>query len=169
MKRPKCEVAECNRDAHNGGNRPDGTIYWRKSKGADGGYICGHHHAKYQAQQKGMTSTQWTNSFHAYLKFRKNYCENTDSRLGFECTSTIIWDGMLSVDHIDENHENNDTRNHQTFCHNCHGYKTNLVRKLFSNKKRDETVWKVLKNMLRLSGKDTANRTILDRWGGKYT
>jgi len=168
MKRPKCEVAGCNKGAHNAGNRRDGTIYWRKSKGADGGYICGYHHYRYQAQQKGMTSTQWTNSFHPYLKYRKNYCENTDSRLGFECTSTIIWNGMLSVDHIDENHENNDTRNHQTFCHNCHGYKTNLVRKLFSNKKRDETVWKVLKNMLRLSGKDTANRIILERWGGKY-
>ena len=101
-------------------------------------------------------------------KYRKNYCENVDSRLGFKCTATIVWDGQLSVDHIDENHENNDTRNHLTLCHNCHWYKTNLVRRLFSNKERNNTVWKILKNMLRLSGKTDTNRIIQKGWEGKY-
>ena len=165
MKRPKCQVVGCNRGAHNGGNKSDGSIRWRKSKGR---YVCGPHHQKYHAEKKGMTVTQWTNDFHPYLKYRKDYCENEDKRLGFKCTSNIVWEGMLSVDHIDENHDNNDTRNHHTLCHNCHSVKTNLIRKLYANKERDDTVWKILKNMLRFSGKDTNNRIILKRWKGKY-
>ena len=168
MKQPKCQVAGCNRGAHNSGKKSDGSIRYRKSQGADGDYICGYHHYRYQAQKKGMTTTEWTNDFHPYLKYRKNYCENVDGRLGFKCTATIVWDGQLSVDHIDENHENNDSRNHHTLCHNCHLYKTNLVRRLFSNKERDNTVWKILKNMLRFSGKDTTNQIILKIWEGKY-
>jgi hypothetical protein len=165
MKRPKCQVAGCNRGAHNAGKKPDGSIRYRKSQGL---YVCGKHHVQYHAKKKGMTVTQWTNDFHPYLKYRKNYCENVDSRLGFKCTATIVWDGQLSVDHIDENHENNDTRNHHTLCHNCHWYKTNLVRRLFSNKERNNTVWKILKNMLRLSGKTDTNRIIQKGWEGKY-
>ena len=37
-----------------------------------------------------------------YKQHRKDYCENTDSRLGFACTSTIVdpeW--QLDADHID--------------------------------------------------------------------
>ena len=160
MKRPRCQVPGCNRGAHNAGNGR-----WRKSKGD---YVCQQCHKIYHAKKKGMTVTQWTNVFHPYLKYRKDYCENKDARLGFKCTAKIIWEGMLSVDHIDENNNNNNLKNHQTFCHNCHAYKTNLIRRLFFDKERDDTVWKILKNMLRLSGKDTVNRNILERWKEKY-
>jgi len=170
MKRPKCQVKGCNKGAQNtGAYKPDGSIRWRKSKGANGGYICQQCHRIYHARKKGMTVTQWTNVFHPHLKYRKKYCENEDSRLGYECTATIEWDGQLSVDHIDENLKNNDKRNLHTLCHNCHSYKTNLVRRLFSNKERDNEVWKTLKNMLRLSGKDTTNRIIQNRWKVKYS
>jgi hypothetical protein len=179
MKRPTCQVAGCNTGAQNAAKKPDGSIRWRKSKGR---YICGTHHGKKIAKKHGVKTighvlaknagfespTAYTNSMHPYLKYRKDYCENVDSRLGYKCTSTIVWDGQLSVDHIDENHENNDNRNHHTLCHNCHWYKTNLVRRLFSNKERDNTVWKILKNMLRFSGKDTTNQIILKIWEGKY-
>ena len=151
MKRPKCEVSGCNRGAHNTGSKlVDGTIRWRKSKGR---YICVTHHML---------------PIHPYIKYRKDYCENKDARLGFKCTAKIIWKGMLAVDHIDENNANNNVKNHQTFCHNCHAYKTNLIRKLYANNELDTGVWKKLKYMLRLSGKDTVNRNILERWKEKY-
>ena len=180
MKRPKCEVSGCNRGAHNTGSKlVDGTIRWRKSKGR---YTCAKHHHNKIAKKHGLknfvhvlaknagfdTPNEYLNSIHPYRKYRKEYCENKDARLGFPCTSTIVWKGMLAVDHIDENHDNNNEKNHQTFCHNCHAYKTNLITKLYAHDKRDETVWKKLKYMLRLSGKDTVNRNILKRWKEKY-
>jgi len=180
MKRPKCQVKGCNKGAQNtGAYKPDGSIRYRKSEGR---YICGTHHGKKIAKKHGVKSithvlaknagyesaTAYINSMHPHLKYRKDYCENEDGRLGYECTSTIVWDGQLSVDHIDENHENNDKRNLHTLCHNCHSYKTNLVRNLFSNKERDDSVWKILKNMLRFSGKDSTNRIIQNKWKVKY-
>lgn len=62
-----------------------------------------------------------------YRAYRKDYCENIDGRLQFQCTTTIIWDGMLDVDHIDGNPENNDPKNLQTLCKCCHAYKTNIA------------------------------------------
>lgn len=78
-----------------------------------------------------------------HLSHRKTWCENEDGRLGFKCTSTIIWDPplpegcdktvdygypqpMLQVDHIDGNPYNEplDGSNFQTLCCNCHMYKT---------------------------------------------
>ena len=181
MKRPKCQVVGCKGDAQNTGNRKaDGSIYWRKSQG---NYICSSCHGKRIAKKHGVRNishvvaknagfesvTAYKNVRHPYLKYRKDYCENVDGRLKYKCTSSIVWDGQLSVDHIDENHKNNDPRNHQTLCFNCHVYKTNLIRKLHDfNNKRDDTVWKILKYMLRLSGKDTTNRIIQNRWKVKY-
>lgn len=64
-----------------------------------------------------------------YKNSRKDYCENIDGRLGFECTATIIDpECQLGVDHIDGDRENNDPHNHQTLCHNCHAYKTKINR-----------------------------------------
>ena len=40
--------------------------------------------------------------------FREEYCENIDGRLGHVCTTTIVIDGQLQVDHIDGNPGNND-------------------------------------------------------------
>ena len=78
-----------------------------------------------------------------HLQFRKTYCENIDSRLGFKCTTTIHYDPplpagitltkdygypqpMLQVDHIDGNpyNEPEDGSNFQTLCACCHAYKT---------------------------------------------
>jgi len=78
------------------------------------------------AHKAGFTSVvEWTNSKHPYRQHRLNYCENQDSRLGFTCTSTIIWDGMLDVDHINEDPSNNSKENLQPLCKCCHAYKSN--------------------------------------------
>lgn len=71
------------------------------------------------------SSTEYTNSKHPYLKYRKDFCENVDGRLGFVCTTTIIWSGQLDVDHIDENPSNNTPNNLQTLCKCCHAVKSN--------------------------------------------
>jgi len=113
-----CCVKGCNTiGQHMGKPRKDGSIVRRA--------YCANHHYERQALKKGITKTQWTNSFHPYRKFRKSYCENVDSRLGFQCTTNIFWEGMLQVDHIDGNPTNNVEENTQTLCGCCHAYKTN--------------------------------------------
>jgi len=59
-----------------------------------------------------------------YTNHKKNYCENKDGRLGPICTSTVVHDCQLSVDHIDGDHNNDDPSNLQTLCHNCHALKS---------------------------------------------
>jgi hypothetical protein len=66
----------------------------------------------------------YINSKHPYLKHRKNYCENADGRLGHVCTTTIVWKGVLDVDHINGNPSDNDPANLQTLCKCCHAVKT---------------------------------------------
>jgi hypothetical protein len=55
---------------------------------------------------------------------KKTYCENTDGRLGFTCTTTIIFSGQLELDHIDGDHVNNIPENVQTLCKDCHAVKS---------------------------------------------
>ena len=82
------------------------------------------------AHKEGFNSaTEWLNSKHPYRQYRKDYCENIDGRLGFVCTTTIVWDGMLDVDHIDEDPSNNNPKNLQTLCSCCHKYKSNIFVK----------------------------------------
>lgn len=82
------------------------------------------------AHKEGFNSTsEWTNSRHPYRKYRKDYCENIDGRLGYKCTTTVIWDGMLDVDHIDEDPSHNEPANLQTLCKCCHSYKGNVFVK----------------------------------------
>lgn len=149
--RPLCEVEGCCNTAQLQSNsKATGLPIWRK---VDGKYMCGTHHSERIAAKRGMKSmahviaanagydkvmdymnsraqekgfanyTEYSNSKHPYLKYRKDYCENTDGRLGFTCTTTIFWNGMLDVDHIDGNSENNDESNLQTLCKCCHSYK----------------------------------------------
>lgn len=81
------------------------------------------------AERNGFDSVaDYKNSMHPYRKHRKEYCENVDGRLGHKCTSTIVWNGQLQVDHIDGNHNNNKPENLQTLCANCHTLKTNIYR-----------------------------------------
>ena len=76
------------------------------------------------AIEKGFENyTEYRNSIHPYRKFRKDYCENIDGRLGYTCTTTIVHMVQLDVDHKDGNHLNNKPKNLQTLCKCCHSYK----------------------------------------------
>ncbi|SRR6056297_1626046 len=85
---------------------------------------CTKHHQIFYARKKGLSDDRASHVFHPYLFHRKNYCENQDGRLGFKCTTTIYWPGMLDVDHIDGNPFNEDVSNYQTLCKCCHAYKS---------------------------------------------
>lgn len=76
----------------------------------------------------GDDVTAYQNSKHEYRQFRKTYCENVDSRLGFRCTTTILITAQLEVDHIDGNPSNNNIDNLQTLCGCCHTYKTHSAK-----------------------------------------
>ena|SRR3990167_71992 len=83
--------------------------------------VCYFHHVEKLADDTGLTSTQWSNRSHPYLKHRKMQCENRDGHItGHKCRSKIEWDGQLDVHHKDKNHENNDPANLETLCKNCH-------------------------------------------------
>lgn len=57
-----------------------------------------------------------------------DYCENNDGRLGFICDATLHAPYMLTVDHIDGNHKNDELNNFQSLCQNCHSYKTMMCK-----------------------------------------
>ena len=54
------------------------------------------------------------------------YCENIDGRLGFMCETRILDECMLTVDHIDGIHQNNERINLQSLCACCQNYKTKI-------------------------------------------
>jgi hypothetical protein len=108
---PKCTVNDCdNHRQHTGHYRKDGSIIYRQ--------VCQmHHFEKYEIDN-------WN-----YKKYRKNYCENSDGRLGFYCTSTITepnW--QLDVDHVNGDHKNHNITNLHTLCKICHAYKSYLFK-----------------------------------------
>ena len=128
--RPRCSVKTCDNPRAIISCLADGSPNYRK--------VCGFHHSKniaekhglkyskqLTAKRLGMTITEYSRQWHPYLNFRKDYCENIDGRLGFQCTTTIAWSGMLDVDHKNGNHLDNRPRNLQTLCKCCHAYKTN--------------------------------------------
>jgi hypothetical protein len=95
----------------------------------DEGYESLYDKKNQEAIKEGYRSiSHKLNAKHPYRRYRKDYCENIDGRLGFQCTTTITWDGMLDVDHIDGHYKNNDPLNLQTLCKCCHAYKTNLYK-----------------------------------------
>jgi hypothetical protein len=116
-KRPKCIKAGCRERCAITGTAKDGSPYYRD--------ICHVHHLKNILKRKGLTATEYKNSTHPYLRYRKSYCENIDKRLGFKCTTNVFWQGMLDVDHKNGNPLDNRPRNLQTLCKCCHAYKTN--------------------------------------------
>lgn len=129
--RPRCSVRGCCNPKAIVTTLKDGSPSYRK--------VCQQHHNKnieikngvsraYElaARRAGMTYVDYKNSKHPYRKHRLDYCENRDGRLGYECSSTIPWQGILQVDHIDGNPHNNCKSNLQTLCANCHAYKTHI-------------------------------------------
>ena len=148
--RPRCTEAHCDSTQAIINTRRDGTPIYRS--------VCNYHHSKRTAAKHGLdymgqvvamnagfdsvmdykdnqarglgfvSYTAYKNSKHPYLKYRKDYCENVDSRLGFKCTTTIHWDGMLDVDHKNGKPNDNRPRNLQTLCKCCHAYKTNIKK-----------------------------------------
>jgi hypothetical protein len=143
--RPRCSVKGCKLSRAIISCLKDGSPSYRK--------VCYDHHKKNTASNRGVSSidevtainagfktvyeykhsiatqkgfTDWRaykNSKHPYRKYRKDYCENIDGRLGYTCTTTIVHMIQLDVDHKDGNHLNNKPRNLQTLCKCCHSYK----------------------------------------------
>lgn len=66
------------------------------------------------------------------ITHKKDYCENCNSILGFECTYVIPKDahskGILTTEHWDGNPHNDLPDNLITLCGNCARYKTNLYQ-----------------------------------------
>jgi len=131
--RPYCINIGCYNPVHLVRDYGDGWANYRK--------VCGPCHSKKVgakhglksmvqviAKKQGKTVTQYVNQYHPYKKHRKTYCENNDSRLGFPCTTTIHWDGMLDVDHINGDPSDNRPINLQTLCKCCHSYKTSKYK-----------------------------------------
>jgi hypothetical protein len=88
--------------------------------------LCHDHYFESLTKRRGITMIQFRNSWHPYRKYRKDYCENIDGRLGYKCTSTIVWEGQLQVDHINGKPTDNRPKNLQTLCACCHVYKSNI-------------------------------------------
>ena len=114
---PKCEVSNCDKNAHNTNttlNPKYRKSSWVAKEFGGDGYVCGKHHfIKY-----GLGG--WDYRIH-----RKDFCENEDGRLGFKCTTTIIapeW--QLDTDQINGNPSDNRKENLQTLCKCCHSIKT---------------------------------------------
>jgi len=154
--RPQCSVPGCENLAVNYSSKK-GFYKWRRAKWikqrhpeAENIWCCSKCHnnetasrngvktSKHlTAQRHGLTVTAYSHRNHPYLKHRKDYCENTDGRLGFVCTFTAptpqqleatglddTFQGWLQVDHKDGNHLNNNPINLQTLCACCHNVKT---------------------------------------------
>ena len=95
-----------------------------------------------------------TGGYRIHRFFTKDYCENTDGRLGFTCTTQDMPDigaQQYDVDHVDEDHYNNHSENLQTFCASCHRYKTFIER---SSATKHE---KILKKMMSTQRKSLKN------------
>ena len=114
---PSGEV--CGKIPHQLAKRKDGVIK-RKP------YHCTEHHREELAKKHNQPT--YAILVHPYLKNRKDYCENVDGRLGYKCTTTIVYRGQLEVDHIDGNPYNHSKENLQTLCNCCHTYKTHICR-----------------------------------------
>ena len=148
--RPTCSHPDCDRERAIINTKKDGSPIYRK--------VCPYHHNIITAQKRGLNNisevvavnagfksisdylnnksiqkgfkslTEERNSKHPYRRHRKDYCENTDGRLGFVCVAVIVDVCQLDVDHIDGNPTNNSVKNLQTLCKNCHSLKTNKER-----------------------------------------
>lgn len=133
-----CSACHSARIAKNRGVKNIGEVIARNA-----GFDSLYEYQKQQALDAGWESyTDYTNSKHPYLRYRKTFCENVDGRLGFVCTYTPptreqlsvlpnieeTFKGWLQVDHKDGNHTNNTEENLQTLCACCHTVKTAMSK-----------------------------------------
>lgn len=136
--RPICRICHETRTASKHGCK---TITEVVAKNA--GFDSVQEYMLHLANKAGFRSlTEYRNSKHPYLKYRKNYCENIDGRLGFKCTAVFPTEDELyamGIDygvmpHLDTDHINGDPTSHltlgaaamQTLCKCCHSFKTNI-------------------------------------------
>lgn len=103
---PKCSNDGCEKPRMwQGGYKNDGSKVYKK--------LCA-----------SCNTAKWINK---YVQHKKDFCENIDGRLGYKCTTKLMFSGQLQVDHVDGNPYNNIPRNLQTLCACCHIYKTNIM------------------------------------------
>jgi len=138
-----CATEGCTKTGqHMGRKHKDGSIVRRK--------YCAPCHSKRTAAKHGLANigqvvaknagyrslTEMKNDKHPYRKYRKDYCENQDGRLGFVCKAVFPDEDVLNsfgieygvaphldVDHIDGDPSNNKPENLQTLCKCCHSIK----------------------------------------------
>ena len=147
--RPRCSKRGCKKPQAIIRTHKDGSPSYRK--------VCVKHHqeniakkndvptAKHlTAQRKGLTVTEYSNQNHRYKKYRKDYCENRDGRLGYKCTTTIVFSGQLEVDHINGNPYDDREVNLQTLCSCCHAYKTHINKDHATPGRKTQKVKKVI-------------------------
>jgi len=144
--RPYCTNFGCYNPVHLVNDYHDGWANYRKVCGScHGKKVAAKHGLKSMVQvlakKQGKTVTQYANQYHPSRRYRKTYCENKDGRLGFICTTTIHWEGMLDVDHINGNPSDKDETNYQTLCKCCHAYKTNKYKDYDTPGRKALGVW----------------------------
>ena len=118
------------------------------------------------AKRKGLTEADYRATSHPYLRYRKDYCENKDARLGFTCNTVLPTAEMLEaagvdslrshsfleVDHINGDPKDNRPENLQTLCKHCHVIKgiqnkdhTTKGRKTYKKEKEESQFDKFFK------------------------
>lgn len=118
--RPTCNVEGCESLAHWTGryNKLETRIYRTK--------CSAHHEMKSRNRSK-------------YKAHKKDHCENIGKILGFECPTNnlvMVDRSMLTVDHIDGDHQNNDPTNLMTLDNCCSGFKTKKNKDYLSRRAR---------------------------------
>jgi len=61
----------------------------------------------------------------SYILYRKDACEECGSKNTYYAGDYLVVRKILTVHHIDHNHQNNDPKNLQTLCRKCHDKKHN--------------------------------------------
>lgn len=106
---------------------------------ADGRPLCTHKNntctniAKNNGYKKYQPYCQECYETHVYKSYKKEYCENRDGRLGHECINIFPKTGELEIDHINEDHYDQDPGNYQTLCKSCHTKKTYGIGRLIKS------------------------------------
>jgi hypothetical protein len=150
--RPRCQHPGCVKEVMIISTLKDGSPNYRK--------WCSEHHSQRTAAKHGLKTMvevcaknagfgsvkKYINSRHKDRRWKKDYCENKDGRLGYVCDFKIQIEEQLEVDHIDGNPYNESPDNYQTLCCNCHSYKTwknrdhlSPGRTTIKNKKKNRT------------------------------